>query len=1441
MANNNLNYNYFNAHKYFINKIWNEDITNNYDKGLNNLNSSFNEILNFNVNIEENSNGRFFDDMFNNDNFGVRSLRKIQNIDFMESQDKYFLIDTINNKNILNINTELNTINRLESNKIYKYNITVKNEKLYTFINDIYNSKITYQIEIFDKKFKNNELLVTDINFSNDSLEFYDNNFIEKPENISVITKEEYYIIDIKDYGNVYDFLLEYDLEFRKNITFTYQNQKIYYIEKKMENNRLRYIFTDLDYDTSTNFISIELLILITSFNFFENNTYLKFLDISKNFFFIDSSSNYDVYIKINDILYLLEYDYDLKLFYINDNIFSIISSKKIDSFTNQNIITNIFKYVKILDIRNVDYKYAFIKFNRKLNNYIDKLQTDFSIGSNITSLEENLIIKGINTDNETEIYIKYTYDKDINSMLFKPLILNYRLKESINYFPRSIKKINKFLYKIKNNYKFSKDEVLNFDLRILYDFNDDTIESSVIICELFEISKEEIKFFVPLSDSLLNYNNNVILKNDEIINNSFLKVYKNIDISNNILLDRVLIKQIFDNSRLYLIFELDDNFIFSHYYKLANEIILINNDIVNLEEKFKSINILDIKFATELIGEFLWNSEDTFSFKTIIPQLIRNREITINYEASFLKLTSKLDNSTLWENDGTCRSCNLKKFIKNENLKIFNLNNKNYGIIRTTTTGDNTFENDFIKYKSSNNKNLNLELKIDLTFPLDSEYSFNKDEFDQSVSNITTTKIKFTRQYDNLVSLLLLTNSKNYNYKLLFETEDGNIVLNILNTKIFFDRIEIELDDEIFIDNFFYDNYKLIEIISEKEIKKNEYFEVYELQLNENIPIFFNKGESFETQLIWLNNNNKNLPFVNNYFIKYSYSDEWEYTNFMYLSINGLIKDIYIISMVTFFNNNNMYDHYILLSTDENIEIDDNIKLISYNWNKTIQINNFLQLFDFKIENFVKTLFYKYNTDYSKINLLCRFNELNFFDYISNINNNIYNEYNNLIEKSNNRFFMRFKYEDVNLINNSYNNIGLSKINDTIEYNSIDEKEFLDPIWVKDLQLKFFNSIDLLFDDTIIEKVDSNMLRILYNFNFTIFKETSFDKIIRLYKNDNELFFKLPLRLFFNTIYKFLPCCLMKKTKLSIIFNINKLSNLIKNNGTIENENNIKPIIDIYYSTYYLEKKLVNELKEKQKYMLAQVCYNYTNSVISSRVNTIHPKVYNMVKDIFIVVNNVFYNNDDNIKRDNWYSKYIIDYNNYLNNIDEKFLVDKDIFNIINNEIETGSERIDIIESHPLLNQYDIHYILYLDLKYLSYIDENLNNLSSSYSKKITILVLYFKNIFFEEEIQIDNSLEKILFKLNGINISPSVNANYYNDVIPYLKGYSLENDNYVYSFGLNSRNKQPNGHLNLKQIEDFSIEIVNKPNIDKAKLKLYSKEYKIIHFKDDKFFIIN
>ncbi len=108
--NNNLNNDLFiNPTKLFINKIWKENIIKNYDQGLNNLNSEFNQNLVLKPkNISDFDTGTSYDNYFNKEYFGIKSLKKIKTNKKYNNSSDNFIVTNLNNIELLQYNKNLN-------------------------------------------------------------------------------------------------------------------------------------------------------------------------------------------------------------------------------------------------------------------------------------------------------------------------------------------------------------------------------------------------------------------------------------------------------------------------------------------------------------------------------------------------------------------------------------------------------------------------------------------------------------------------------------------------------------------------------------------------------------------------------------------------------------------------------------------------------------------------------------------------------------------------------------------------------------------------------------------------------------------------------------------------------------------------------------------------------------------------------------------------------------------------------------------------------------------------------------------------------------------------------------------------------------------------------------------------------------------------------------
>jgi hypothetical protein len=150
--------------------------------------------------------------------------------------------------------------------------------------------------------------------------------------------------------------------------------------------------------------------------------------------------------------------------------------------------------------------------------------------------------------------------------------------------------------------------------------------------------------------------------------------------------------------------------------------------------------------------------------------------------------------------------------------------------------------------------------------------------------------------------------------------------------------------------------------------------------------------------------------------------------------------------------------------------------------------------------------------------------------------------------------------------------------------------------------------------------------------------------------------------------------------------------------------------------------------------------------------------------------------------------------------------------------------------KNHLILKNYDTRFAMYLDTKYLGYINETFNS-NLKFSNKLTILSLYFKNIYKDNTIyKYASIIDKLNILVNGKELLPELSSDYHNRVIPYNKGLSLPDGYHMYGFNFYSLASQPNGFINMKDIKDFLIYSSQVDVSEEYKLKVCSREYKIL-----------
>ena len=527
MNDNNLNYNYLNPLKFFINKIWEENITNNEERGLTSLFKDFNQKLDLVQNLDETKkySGIYLDDTFNENNFGLFSLNKIKTPDFNNSVDKYYLPVINESKNSILINNNINKLNQLNSNELFSYLIDLKNI-LINFKNiDLTKNNFTVEIYNYNLLAKNINILIKNpVLIAENLIQFYSKEMIKNYDNLSILIDEEYLIKNYVNYGKSSSIILEYDIDYN-NIN----NPKLFINEKEMtviSYSNKEIVFSGL-LNNINNYVKILTTNIIESYKYIKTNyTQINFVNNTDSkltkFYFSDLSNNYTINILIDNIRYNLKYYYDNKIFFINSNIFNENNINTYFKYSNKNII--LFKFINFTNYKENNYSYAKIELNKNISSYLYNVQLDSSIPFNLFLKNNEIVLKNIKLD--TPNTLKIEYNGNIDNILNKILVHNYKLNESIDYRIYTIKYLRQYLYKIKNIFNFTKDEDFNLEINILYDFNNEELNSlRKLNCKLNDLDSENINILVTYPQKLLDYNNGEIFTSTDIINNSIINI----------------------------------------------------------------------------------------------------------------------------------------------------------------------------------------------------------------------------------------------------------------------------------------------------------------------------------------------------------------------------------------------------------------------------------------------------------------------------------------------------------------------------------------------------------------------------------------------------------------------------------------------------------------------------------------------------------------------------------------------------------------------------------------------------------------------------------------------------------------------------------------------------------------------------------------------------
>ncbi len=435
---------------------------------------------------------------------------------------------------------------------------------------------------------------------------------------------------------------------------------------------------------------------------------------------------------------------------------------------------------------------------------------------------------------------------------------------------------------------------------------------------------------------------------------------------------------------------------------------------------------------------------------------------------------------------------------------------------------------------------------------------------------------------------------------------------------------------------------------------------------------------------------------------------------------------------------------------------------------------------------------------------------------------NSLYN-YNKANNTTTNKVIINFKYTENNLINNTYPLVGFNKVPDITSTSTITTNNYVDVEWIDYIGVKLFKSIELLIDDNIVEKINPNIYSIYGYYFLSMFKRDSFNELIKIKQNsDNSYYYYIPIPFYFTLLENnYIPISSMSRSTIKIKFVLEKLDNLISNktsNSTYTLD--VIPNIDFNYSFLTLDNKVLNKFMKTD--LLITPFYYYQNFLLNKVDEYNHISLLNRTIELFFITHT---KNDTNnftstIVQDDWYKKYLSNNPN-----------DSTIFNTIDAEISANSYRYQVLKNHLIIKNYSTRFAMYLDTKYLVHINENLNNPLLKYSNKLTALSLYFTNIYKNNTVYTyQQIIDNLNILINGKELLPELPTTYHNDVIPYFKGMALQKGYHLYGFNFYSLVSQPNGFINMKKIKDFLIYSHQTNTNQEYKLKVCTREYKIL-----------
>jgi hypothetical protein len=1245
-------------------------------------------------------------------------------------------------------------------------------------------------------------------------------------------------LINQEYFWNNIDKVIKYICESYKNTNmWTYYNNTIMtnnnnILESTLypelfNNGRLYYLSTDIIITEENDIITIS-----RNINDINNNI---------NNFLENSSSNNDGFSMDDFIIYLKEFNENrIKNLNIDNNYNNLFNHKfcnGIKFFINKN-------YSKFLDdnengLNNLNNNFYNLQYKNSTLNIDNGYYIDDNFNEEYFGLKSKRKIKNIDFSESDKYFIIESYTNNNIGYLKNSNNNNLECDGAYSYqisFNDNTSEIlnsdNEYIIEYQNqtiiNPTIYSDSIIFNSPSILNDIDDISIisnEKYTIIDYLFYGTKYEIS---------TEYNSNITDNSEIYYENDKLKLLSvnstSINVVYNKKIDDLLNLRIIDNCKL-IKSEISGSK--TLLYFSSNITTLYLEDITMIE-----LNGLLYKLEYDNINYYINTPIEIRKNRLYrISRIIKLTESTINvFYVSDLILDRNI-NEYFYYNDNKFEN----NFINNE-MNIINTEIISNNKIRITHNNLHTNDNEIIhKYRirqSLNYKINSIEKLNKFLYNLNMIVSYNN--LNNLSIYINENLIEINNIYDNyldfyLTSFINVNEINTYDliiqYKYIINSytiNDNKMTINIPNDFIYKNDYSYYLNGTTLVNVYVYSNEIVLESIDniidignfylqeEKTFTSNDfkitvpqYNSLFNITLNDNFNPS-NKSDNFIPYISIFDKNNNLFNYEYYYYV--TTSDDIIFSeNIIIIYKNESIK--FEIIMVE------NEGEYYSIKIGSHRYFEENTVVEVYTDDYYYNFSSYIKKYH---HNIVPVKYIK-NIDDKNINVYVESDNIDDYDIITNITSNNY--------------YLFTQYSDIVIKNNSYKNPGLNKFIPNQTINRTINTIYEDIKFVDNIELKLFEYIEFIINDKVMERLDYNSYKILTTYYQNKHKNSDFNNLIKIRKENDYYTFILPLLFFYNkNPSDYLPMYLLKNEKVKLKIKLNKLSNLIDKTQFLNYKisKDVEPVIEYFYSFINTTKDELREMDDI-KYKLIETIYPYQTIILNNQYENNSINLSSRVKELFILIDtdNIITSNE----YDSWYNNYKINYDKYLEIINNSGNIydidDYYIFQQADFEISTNSKRVKLFKSHNLLSKYNIHYLIYLDEKYLDYINENLNNIQSSFSNKLTLLSLYFnkiyKNITNETKEKI---IDNIVFEIDGRVISPTLNSDYYEYVRPYFTGNQIKENTLLFNFNLENNSDQPNGMLDFTKITNFNIR--TKQNFyENVKVKILVKEYKFINFK--------